>query len=71
MSGWAISAASHTARSAEPEEVMQFMGRYQLMGRGLGYVDVHLLVSARLTKVSIWTLDKRLRTTASELGLEY
>jgi len=34
-------------------------------------VDIHLLVSAALTGVPIWTLDKRLRETAGRLDLAY
>jgi len=41
------------------------------MGRGLGYIDMHLLVSALLTEVPIWTLDKKLKEVSSNLGLEY
>ena len=33
------------------------------MGKGLGYVDVNLLVSALMTKVPLWTMDKRLNDT--------
>jgi hypothetical protein len=50
---------------------MHFIGNYSLMGKGLGYIDIHLLASAMLTKVSLWTLDKKLSTISSKLGLEY
>ncbi len=56
---------------AEYEEVMHFIENYSLMGKGLGYIDMHLIVSALLTKVSIWTLDKKLKEVSSKLGLEY
>jgi predicted nucleic acid-binding protein len=54
---------------AEHEEVMQFIENYGLMGKGLGYIDTHLLASARLTGVPLWTLDKRLNEVAITLGL--
>ena len=54
---------------AEHEEVMQFIEVYGLMGKGLGYIDVHLLASARLTGVSLWTLDKKLHEVAMKLRL--
>ncbi|MBM4300744.1 MAG: type II toxin-antitoxin system VapC family toxin [Deltaproteobacteria bacterium] len=54
---------------AEHEEVMQFIETYGLMGKGLGYIDVHLLASAMLTGIPLWTLDKRLNETAIKLGL--
>jgi hypothetical protein len=39
------------------------------MGRGVGYVDVHLLASAVLTaSATIWTRDKRLAGLADDLG---
>jgi predicted nucleic acid-binding protein len=53
---------------AEPEEVMQFIEHYGLMGKGLGYIDLHLLGSARLTGVPLWTLDKGLNEVAKKLG---
>jgi predicted nucleic acid-binding protein len=56
---------------AEHGEVMHFIENYSLMGKGLGYIDMHLLVSAILTKVPIWTLDKKLKEVSSKLGLEY
>ena len=54
---------------AEHEEVMQFIENYGLMGKGLGYIDIHLLASARLTGVPLWTLDKRLNEVATKLGI--
>jgi hypothetical protein len=54
---------------AEPEEVMQLIEHHGLMGKGLGYVDMHLLASARLTGATLWTLDKRLNEVALKLGV--
>ncbi len=54
---------------ADHEEVMQFIENYRLTGKGLGYIDMHLLASAMLARVSLWTLDKRLKNAASRLGL--
>ena len=56
---------------AEHEEVMHFIENYRLMGKGLGYMDMHLLSSAILTKVPLWTLDKRLTQISIKLGLAY
>jgi len=63
----ALPMASHV----EHEEVMQFIENYSLMGKGLGYIDVHLLASSMLTKVPLWTLDKKLKDVSSKLGIEY
>lgn len=54
---------------AEHEEVLPFVESNDLMGRGLGYVDVHLLASAVLFGASIWTLDRKLRVVSSKLGV--
>jgi len=51
------------------EEVLQFIEHDGLMGKGLGYIDMHLLASARLTGVPLWTLDKKLNEVAKKLGL--
>ena len=58
-----------TPRLAEHEEALQLVEREQLHGRGIGWVDVHLLASARLSGVSLWTLDRRLREVATSLGV--
>ena len=57
------------ALQADDEEAIQFIEDRKLMGKGIGYVDVHLLMSAILTKASLWTLDKRLHEVAARLGL--
>lgn len=49
------------ARSAEQNEVLRFINDHRLMGRGLGLIDIHLLVSALLSDVLFWTLDKKLK----------
>jgi predicted nucleic acid-binding protein len=50
--------------------VLRFIDREALYGRGIGYVDAHLLASARLTAGgSLWTRDKRLHAVAGQLGL--
>jgi predicted nucleic acid-binding protein len=58
-------------RIAEEHEVLQFIERHKLMGKGLGYVDVHLLTSSLLSHVPIWTHDKRLGDAAATLGIRY
>jgi predicted nucleic acid-binding protein len=55
------------AHQAEHEEVMQFIENYRLMGKGLGYIDMHLFTSALLNQVRIWTLDKKLKVVFSKL----
>ncbi|OGD10435.1 MAG: ribonuclease [Candidatus Aminicenantes bacterium RBG_13_62_12] len=50
------------------EEAMRFLEAHRLMGIGLGFVDVHLLASSRLTQASLWTLDHSLGNAAEKLG---
>ncbi len=54
---------------AKHKEVLQFIENYRLMGKGLGYVEMHLLASVILTRVTFWTLDKKLNKVAVELRL--
>jgi predicted nucleic acid-binding protein len=53
------------------EEVLAFIENQRVMGKGLGYIDVHLLASALLTGVVLWTLDKKLDKAAEELHCKY
>jgi predicted nucleic acid-binding protein len=57
------------AIQAEHEDVMHFIESHRLMGKGLGYIDVHLLASALLTGVPLWTLDIKLNERAINLGI--
>lgn len=54
---------------ASDSEVLQLIERKQLMGRGIGYVDAHLLASAKLSHCQLWTQDRRLAAVAQERGL--
>ena len=56
---------------AEYEEVLIFIDKNQLMGNGLGYIDIHLLASAVLTRIPIWTFDKKLCAIATKLSLSF
>ena len=57
---------------ANDEEVLSFIERHRLMGRGIGYIDVHLLASVMLTEgAQLWTRDKRLVAIAMELRIAF
>jgi hypothetical protein len=51
-------------------EVLAFISRQRLMGRGLGLVDVHLLASCLLAHAPLWTRDGKLAEAAAHLGLD-
>jgi predicted nucleic acid-binding protein len=55
----------------EQEELLALIENYHLMGLGLGFVDVHLLASAILMGVPLWTLDKRLKQVSALLSIDY
>jgi predicted nucleic acid-binding protein len=59
------------AAVAGHEEVLIFIECHALMGKGLGWIDTHLLASAFLSNVPLWTLDKPLDRISSSLGLSY
>jgi len=60
------------APMATDPEALDFIERRALMGRGIGYVDVHLLASVALAGTSqLWTRDKRLAAVAADLELAY
>lgn len=58
-----------SAISASDTEVMHLVEDRRLWGRGLGWIDAHLLASALMSDCRLWTLDKRLDAAASELGV--
>lgn len=58
------------ATVADDGEVLVFIQRQTLFGRGIGYIDTHLLTSVRLTTgATLWTRDKRLHKVAASLGI--
>jgi predicted nucleic acid-binding protein len=59
-----------SAPMAEHDEMMDFIETRGLYSKGLGWIDMHLLVSAHIVSLPFWSLDKRLVLAARELGLE-
>lgn len=53
------------------EEVFKLMEERKLFGKGLGFIDIHLLASALIHYVPIWTRDKSLKLVAGQLGISY
>jgi hypothetical protein len=56
---------------ATHDEMLFFIERHRLMGRGVGYVDACLLAAATLSNAQVWTRDKRLGAIANDLGCAY
>ncbi len=54
---------------AEHEEVMIFIEARKLHGRGVGYVDAHLLAAAAIERCQLWTVHKPLRAAAMSIGI--
>lgn len=58
------------ASVATDAEVLHFIELHALSGRGIGYIDAHLLAAVKLTAgAELWTNDKRLHGVAVQLGL--
>lgn len=53
------------------DEVVAFIRARKLHGCGIGWIDAHLLASALVGKVPLWTADGRLGAVADELGIAY
>ena len=56
---------------AEHDEVMRLVELRNLYGKGIGWIDAHLVASALLSDATLWTLDNRLRQIAVQIGLAY
>lgn len=52
---------------ASHEEALRLVSERKLYGKGLGWVDVHLLASALLSQSPLWTKDKNLASVARQL----
>jgi len=58
-----------SADVAAHDEVLGLIERHRLMGKGLGYIDVHLLASALLSGCRFWTKDQKLKDTAKTVNI--
>ncbi len=64
-------AAMPTAPEATHDEVLAFLDRHRLAGRGLGWIDVHLLAAAMLAPCRVWSRDRALNDAAERLGVAF
>jgi predicted nucleic acid-binding protein len=61
----------HQGRSVPHEDVVRFVRDRKLHGRGVGWIDIHLLASAIVDDHSLWTADPRLATLAEDLDVAH
>jgi hypothetical protein len=52
-------------------DVVALVRDKQIHGRGIGWVDSHLLASAYVYGYQLWAVDLRLHRVADELGIAY
>ncbi len=62
-------AALPAALLASHEEGLHLVADRKLAGKGLGWIDIHLLASALLSKCTLWTKGKALGATAGSLKI--
>jgi predicted nucleic acid-binding protein len=55
----------------DSEEYFKFIDAHRLFGKGLGFVDIHILASARLTSTWLWTFDNSLAAIAAQFKITY
>jgi predicted nucleic acid-binding protein len=56
---------------ADHQEVLQFVEMRKLIGKGIGWIDAHLLASTVISDCTLWTADKKLRASAEAVGVAY
>ncbi|MGB8931920.1 MAG: type II toxin-antitoxin system VapC family toxin [Anaeromyxobacteraceae bacterium] len=57
------------ATMASEQEAHRLVDAHGLHGRGIGWIDVHLVASALLSGAGLWTLDRRLEREAARVGV--
>jgi predicted nucleic acid-binding protein len=61
----------HQAPFVPHDDVVAFVQDRRLHGRGIGWIDAHLLASALVGRLKLWTTDAQLAVVATELGIGY
>jgi predicted nucleic acid-binding protein len=64
-------AAIHRAATIPHAEVVEFVRTRRLEGRGIGWIDAHLLASTLVSRGRLWTADTHLAAVASALGIAH
>jgi predicted nucleic acid-binding protein len=59
-----------TAPVASDDDVRYLIEQHRLFGRGIGYVDAHLIAATRLRPgTKLWTRDRRLLAVANQFSV--
>ena len=61
----------HRIPAVAHAEVVTFVRSHKLHGRGIGWIDAHLLASALVSDSPLWTADEHLANLAGEVGIAY
>jgi predicted nucleic acid-binding protein len=64
-------AQMHQAPVVPHRDVIEFVRHRRLHGRGIGWIDAHLLASALVGRLRLWTTDPALARAAKELGIAF
>ena len=56
--------------AVDHEEAMIFLERHALHGRGVGWIDLHLLASTMLARTTLWTRDRHMGAVAQALHID-
>ena len=67
---FALLATLRTLHPVAHDEALAFLEHHDLAGRGLGWIDVHLLAAARLAGLPFWTRDRDLANAGQRVGLK-
>ena len=59
------------ATKADDDEILLFIERHHLMGRGIGLIDAHILASCCIDSCLLWTGDKRVQAVAKEMNIDF
>jgi predicted nucleic acid-binding protein len=59
------------AKTVFDGEIMFFIEKNHLFGKGIGLIDAHLLASAKISHATLWTADNALAKEAKKLGVSY
>ncbi len=61
----------YQAAAIPHEDVVEFVRMRRLNGRGVGWVDIHILASAVVAGFQVWTADPRFAALAGDLRVAY